>query len=80
MPPSMNRKLFNQLSNLGSYLETHHRFHPDIVKAFEAPYRLSRGKVQWYRFLGRIGFMDLSWNRMMKANDAYARRLDRPYR
>lgn len=79
MPPSMNRKLFNQLSNLGSYLETHHRFHPDIVKAFEAPYRLSRRKVRWYRFLGRIGFMDLSWNRMMKANDAYARRLDRPY-
>ena len=80
MPAFMNRKLFAQLRSLGNHLEIHACFPSDIRKDFESPYRLSSRKVLWYRFLGKIGFMDMSWNRMLKQNHAYAKRFDRPYK
>ena len=79
MPDKMNRDLFASLQGLGSAYNSSGQMDAQISKQLEEPYTLSSGKVALYRFLTRIGIMNMFWNKMLRSNNAYEKRFDKPF-
>lgn len=79
MPEKMNRKLFTSMQRLGSLFSASGQFDAQIATQLEQPYQLSSGKAALYRFMTRIGIMNMFWNQMLRSNNAYEKRFDKPF-
>ncbi|ADY11992.1 hypothetical protein [Sphaerochaeta globosa] len=80
MPESMNKKLFIQLNQLGSYFESNGSFDQKIAKELGKIQALSKGKCFLFEALGKLGLSDgIFWNGMLKNNKAFDKRFDKPF-
>lgn len=52
----------------------------DILAILALPERLSKGALFTMKIFQRFGAFDAPWNKQLKANGAYERRFDTPYR
>lgn len=80
MPEGMNKKLFQQLTELGrSYLQTGF-FSRETMEKLSQPYELTKRQCRRYDFMGRLGITDsMYWNMQLKKNHAMEHRYDRPF-
>ncbi|WP_291581711.1 NAD(P)H dehydrogenase [Clostridium sp. UBA6640] len=78
-PDFLNKKLFNMLSDLGRIYEETNKFDSGIVEKMKMPYELTGFKLKSMQFVTNIGLGNIWWNKMLKQNNAFDKRLDRPF-
>jgi NAD(P)H-dependent FMN reductase len=74
-----NRPLYRDFETLGESFGRTGSFDPAIVERFKKPERLPRAIFPLFYIMMKFGIMDMGWNRLLKASDAFAKRLDRPF-
>lgn len=79
MFPKMFRKVLKRINDLGSIYEETHAFDHKIVKMLGKPYELSRFKAWILQLFCDIGLNNLGWHKVLKQNNAFDKRLDRPF-
>lgn len=79
MFPKKFKKLYKQLSDLGRIYEETHVFDKEITKKLAYPYNLPKFQLGILKVLGKIGLDNVGWNMMLKQNQAFDKRLDKPF-
>ena len=79
MFPKMFKKVLKRVNDLGRIFEETHAFDPQIAKELAKPYKLSKFQVNFFQFCCDIGLNNLGWHKFLKQNNAFDKRLDRPY-
>ncbi len=79
MFPKMFKKVLTKINALGRIFEETHSFDPQITKELGKPYKLSRLQVNLFQLCCDIGLNNLGWHRFLKLNNAFDKRLDRPF-
>ena len=79
MPASANKKLFERLKVAGSRFEQTGRLDDETPRNFERVRSYSPSQIRLYKLLRRLGLTDIFWNRMLKQNNAFEKRFDRPF-
>lgn len=79
MFPKMFKKVLKKINDLGIIYEETHSFDEKIVKELGKPYELSRFQVWMFQLFCDLGLNDFGWHRMLKKNNAFDKRLDRPF-
>jgi multimeric flavodoxin WrbA len=78
-PEFMNKKLFKQLNDLGRKYEETGAFDKRIKEELGKPYELTKFQVRFLELMYRSGIGNVGWNKFLKDNNAYDKRLDRPF-
>ncbi len=76
--PQRYKKLLNDFSEFGVLFERTGRFDKTYIDGFSKPIRLSRFQVCVLNALAPVSKV-FGWNRILKENNAYEKRLDMPY-
>ncbi|MDW7657134.1 MAG: hypothetical protein SCM11_08160, partial [Bacillota bacterium] len=76
--PERYKKLLNDFSEFGVSFEQTGRFDKYYIGKFAKPIRLSNFQVRMLNALSPVSEV-FGWNRILKANNAYDKRLDMPY-
>lgn len=79
MPWWMTYKLFRRFRLLGLHFGRTGRFHPDITKALARPERMSESSRMVFRAMDLMGMTSWYWNKNLKKNGAFERRMDKPF-
>lgn len=79
MYPKMFKKVFMLLNDLGSAYEETHAFDKEIVKKLGKPYELSKVMLRMLNIVNKLGLSNVGWHRELKKNNAFDKRLDRPF-
>lgn len=79
MPENMNKKTFTRLENLGSLYEQNGVFDEESIQLFGQLYRYSEKQIKRNRFFRKLGLTNMFWNNMLKRNNAYQKRFDKPF-
>ncbi|GKX32213.1 hypothetical protein SH1V18_46930 [Vallitalea longa] len=79
MFPKMFRKVLRRFNELGRIYENTHTFDKEITAQLGKPYRMSKLQITIYQFLCDIGINNIGWHKVLKRNDAFEKRLDRPF-
>jgi len=79
MPPWMNRKVFARLERAGMLYEQNGAFAEETIRVFGKRYRYTAFQLKRNRFLHKTGITDIFWNSMLKKNDAFDKRFDKPF-
>jgi hypothetical protein len=79
MFPKMFKKVLKMFSDLGVAYEETHAFDKDIAEKLGKPYRISKSTLLILRIFGKLGLTDMGWNNELKKNNAFEKRLDRPF-
>lgn len=54
-------------------------FNQDIAEKLGRPYTLSKPTLRLLRAADIIGLSNIGWHKVLKKNNAFGKRLDRPY-
>lgn len=79
MYPAGFAKLLVQIETLGKIFEETHAFDAEIKEKLAQPHSLSKFQIAALGFACKLGISNIFWNKMLKQNGAYRKRLDRPY-
>lgn len=79
MFPKMFKKVLNRFYELGHAYEETGSFKDDIAEKLGKPYELSSFQVKLYQICCNLGLNDFGWHRILKKNNAFNKRLDRPF-
>lgn len=79
MPSFMTKKTFEVMKKAGLYYEKHGMFDETTIHAFSHLYRYSNNQIKKNMFFSKIGLTNITWNSMLKSNDAYMLRFDKPF-
>ena len=80
MPEAMNKKLFGRLKTAGADYEQSGALSQGSIRPFGQVYRFNRAQLARIRFFKKLGVSDaLFWNRMLKGNNAFNKRFDKPF-
>ncbi|MCL0065312.1 NAD(P)H-dependent oxidoreductase [Dehalococcoidia bacterium] len=79
MYPRMFKKVLKSLADLGIAYEETHDFDKEIVKRLGKPYELSKFQLKMLGLVNKIGLSNVGWHKMLKKNNAFDKRLDRPF-
>lgn len=79
MPERMNKKLFARLEKAGLLYEQHGVFDQEIIRQFGKLNRYSENQLRRIRFSKKLGLTNIFWNSMLKKNNAYQKRFDKPF-
>lgn len=79
MPAMMTKKTFSQMSSFGKQLAVTGKLNEDDLKKIATPYKFSKFRILFYRFLQFAGVANLYWNMSLKKNKAFERRFNTPY-
>lgn len=79
MYPRMFRKVLKLVADLGMAYEDTHAFDKDIVKKLGNPYELSKFQLLTLNLVNKIGLDNIGWHKFLRQNNAYDKRLDRPF-
>ena len=79
MPDSVNRKLFERLKLAGAKFEQEGRFDDETARSFEKLRSYSPSQIRLNMLFRKLGLTDFFWNRMLKQNNAFEKRFDRPF-
>lgn len=74
LPAKMTRKLFKSFYELGKSFGETGEFDEQIVRRFAQPERLTKFQFWVFKLLGHN-----YWNSMLKKNNAFEKRFDKPY-
>jgi len=79
MPDNMTAKVFSKINALGRSFDTKGVLNPELLKKLHRPRKynfFTRGLIRVFSLFGLTNFY---WNMMLKKNNAYDHRFDRPY-
>ncbi|MDF2678016.1 MAG: hypothetical protein K0Q97_2353 [Bacillota bacterium] len=79
MYPKMFKKVFKLLNDLGSAYEETHSFDKDIVKRLGQPYEISKFMLRILNLVDKVGLNNTLWHKELKKNNAFDKRLDKPF-
>lgn len=79
MPENMNKKTFARLEKAGSLYEQNGMLDEAVIQEFGKLYRYSEKQLKRLRFFRKLGLTNMFWNSMLKKNNAYQKRFDKPY-
>ncbi len=79
MPDRMNKKTFSRLEKLGLLYEKNGVFDQEIIRQFGQLNRYSKMQLRRICFFKKLGLTDMFWNSMLKKNNAYEKRFDKPF-
>ncbi|AHF08407.1 hypothetical protein [Desulfitobacterium metallireducens] len=79
MYPRMFKKVLRLLNDLGSAYEKTHAFDSDIVKKLGKPYELSNFQLSILKLVKKVGLDNLGWHKVLRSNNAFENRLDKPF-
>ena len=79
MFPNMFKKVLKKINDLGRIYEQTHTFDPKIAEELGKPYKLSKSQTCVFQFFCDIGLNNLSWHRALKKNNAFDKRLEKPF-
>jgi multimeric flavodoxin WrbA len=79
MYPKMFKKVFKLLNDLGSAYEETHSFDKDIVKKLGQPYEISKFMLRILNLVDKVGLNNTLWHKELKKNNAFDKRLDKPF-
>ncbi|WP_105617151.1 hypothetical protein [Vallitalea okinawensis] len=79
MPNFITKKLFNKLEVLGKIYKKTHTYDEKIIKEMKQPYKIAGVKLKIMKLIKKIGVMDVSWNKLLKGNNAFEERYSRPF-
>ncbi|MCD6375041.1 MAG: NAD(P)H-dependent oxidoreductase [Caldisericaceae bacterium] len=78
-PARMTRKLFESFYQLGKTFGETGKFDEQIVRKLAKPEKLSRFDLWILKLLDKVGLANSYWNTMLKGNNAFEKRFDKPY-
>jgi len=79
MPASANKKLFERLKAAGVRFERAGSFDDETARGFEKMRTYSSSQIRLNMLFRKLGLTDIFWNRMLKQNNAFEKRFDRPF-
>ena len=79
MYPRMFKKVLRLINDLGENYEKTNAFNESIVKKLEIPYDLTKSQLVLLNLVNTIGLGNIGWHKMLKKNNAFHKRLDRPF-
>lgn len=79
MYPNMFKKVIKLINDLGAAFEETHAFDKEIVKQLGKPYELSKLQAGFLELIMKTGLGNIGWNKFLKQNNAFEKRLDRPF-
>jgi NAD(P)H-dependent FMN reductase len=79
LPEDMNRKLFGRLRELGCVFGSEDRLEARIVKQLAKPERFNPVQMAVFAAMRLLGITNRYWDAMLRKNNAYEKRFDRPY-
>ncbi len=79
MYPKMFKKVLKLISELGAAYEENHAFDKKIVTKLGIPYELSKSTLFILRIVVKLGLADIGWHSELKKNNAFDKRLDKPF-
>lgn len=79
MYPWMFKKVLKLVADLGKRYEETYTFDKEIVKKLAKPYELSQFKLWLLRLVNKIGLGNVGWHKVLKKNNAFDKRLDKPF-
>lgn len=79
MYPKMFKKVFRLLNDLGSAYEETHVFDKGIVKKLGKPSELSKFQLRILGLVKKVGLDNWGWHKVLRSNNAFDKRLDRPF-
>lgn len=79
MPEQMNKKAFDRLEKLGLLYEQNGVFDEEIIRQFGQLHRYSEKQLRGIRLSKKLGLTNMFWNSMLKRNDAFQKRFDKPF-
>ena len=79
MFPKMFKKVLIKFNDLGRIYEHTHAFDNEIKQELGKPYELTKFQSHVFQFFCDIGLTNLGWRKFLKKNNAYDKRLERPF-
>ena len=79
MPEQMNKKLFARLERAGALFEQAGKFDEESIRLFGQPYSYTKAQIRLNRLMRKLGLTNIFWNNMLKKNNAYQKRFDKPF-
>ncbi|NCB42096.1 MAG: NAD(P)H dehydrogenase [Clostridia bacterium] len=79
MYPKMFKKVLKLVADLGVVYEQTHSFDKAIAEKLGAPYDLSKGQLRLLNLANKTGLDNMFWHKILKQNNAFDKRLDRPF-
>ena len=78
-PPVMTRKLFTNFYDLGKAFGSTGTFDPEVLARLRSRKRLNATGRLVFRLMSVFKLSDMIWNQMLKKNQTFDKRYDRPY-
>ena len=78
-PAWMTKKLFKSFHQLGETFGEKGIFDKQIILKLAKPERYSKFSLVIFRILQKIGLTNFYWDSMLKKNNAFEKRFDKPY-
>jgi len=79
MYPKMFKKVLKLVSELGAAYESTQAFDDTIVKKLSKPYELSQFQLRLLKVVDIVGLSNIGWHKVLKQNNAFEQRLDKPF-
>jgi len=79
MYPKMFKKVLKLVADLGMVYEDTISFDKDIVKKMGKPYELTKSLLWILEAVNKVGLSNVFWHRELKKNNAFDKRVDRPF-
>ncbi len=79
MFPNMFKKVLRKFNDLGRIYEQTHAFNQKITRELGKPYKLTRFQTLLFQFFCDIGLNNLGWHNVLKKNNAFDKRLEKPF-
>lgn len=79
MLPKMFGKVLRRFNELGKIYEKTGKFDQEIVTALRKPYELTKFQARLFQLCCDLGLNNIAWHSRLKKNNAFDKRLDRPF-
>lgn len=79
MFPKMFRKVLRRFNELGRIYEKTGKFDQEIVTALRKPYELTKFQARLFQLCCDVGLNNIGWHSKLKKNNAFEKRMDRPF-
>jgi multimeric flavodoxin WrbA len=79
MPERMNKKTFALLEQAGTIYEKTGKFDEESKRQFGKRYKYTKSQAARNQFMRKLGLTNLFWNSMLKKNNTYDKKFDKPF-
>jgi multimeric flavodoxin WrbA len=79
MSEKARRKKIDPFIDLGKELITQGYFSKALIDRFAEPLKMSKGRIRFFKILGKTGLTDFYWIMNLRKHKAFKQRFDQPY-